>query len=371
MPSLADTLAQVPDPRAARGRRHPWVALLLLIAVGLLTGANSQRALARFGQNLKRLQLRQLGFRTPPSQPTLQRVLSRVDVEQVEAIFRGWLSQLQIAWRQNAAGWLDGIAVDGKTLRGARRLGAKDVHLLSACSSSKGVVLDQMAVPDTTSEIGVVGELLARLPLSGRTVTFDAAFTQWAVAEQILRQGAAYLMVVKGNQPTLRSDIAWATAFRGRCTDHAESVQCAHGRIERRTLWVGPATAVRHQVLGWPGARQILELTRHVVHKRTGRVQTETVYAVTSLDHQQADASALLVLWQQHWTIENCIHWVRDVVFGEDHSTTRIGQAPQTLAAFRNLVLSIIRLWRGADITASREYFATHLNVLFRRCGLT
>jgi predicted transposase YbfD/YdcC len=217
--------------------------------------------------------------------------------------------------------------------------------------------------------------LLAQLALAGqlagRKVTFDAQFTQWAVATQILQQGGAYLMVVKGNQPTLQRDIAQATALRGRCTGHAETVQAGHGRIERRGLWVAPASAVRDQVLGWPGARQILELTRHGVSKRTGQLHAETVYAVTSLGPEQADAAALLRLWQQHWGIENQVHWVRDVGFGEDRSLTRTGRAHQVLAAFRNRALSLIRLWDGPAITAAREYYATHLSLLFRRAGLT
>lgn len=295
-PSLAATLAQVPDPRDPRGCRHPWSALLLLVAVGLLTGANTQRAIARTGQNLRRSWLQRLGLRRPPSQPTLQRLLTRIDVTRLETIVRDWLTQLRGQWSQAASTWLDGIAIDGKTLRGARRLGAADVHLLSAWSSAEGVVLDQCAVPDATNELGAIGTLFDHLAFEGHTLTFDAAFTQWAVADAVLRGGGAYLMVVKGNQPTLQRDIAEATAHRGRCTGHVEQTQAAHGRIERRCLWVAPALAVRQQVLGFPGAHQILELTRHVVHKRSGQVHEETVYAVTSLTAAQADAPALLQL---------------------------------------------------------------------------
>jgi predicted transposase YbfD/YdcC len=370
MPSLAAVLGEIPDPRAARGRRHPWRSLLLLVALGLLSGANSQRALARFGQHLPRAWRRRLGFDQAPSQPTLHRLLRTVEVTKVEALLTSWLPQLQAAWGRESTRWVDGIAVDGKTLRGARRLGAADAHLVSACATAAGTVLGQVAAPAVGHEVAVVGDLLAQLTLQERTVTFDAAFTQSAVAEQVVRQGGAYLMVVKGNQPTLKADIAAATARRGRCTGHAEQVTAAHGRIERRTLWVAPATAVRDQVLGWPHARQILALTRHVIQKRTGQVREETVYAVTSLCAEQADAAALLRLWQQHWGIENGVHWVRDVVFGEDRATTRSGHAPQVLAAFRNLALSLLRVWRGPAITAAREYYATHLGVLFRRVGL-
>jgi predicted transposase YbfD/YdcC len=369
-PSLADTVAQLPDPRHARGRRHPWSALVLLVAVGLLAGRNSQRALARFAHQIRPALLRRLGFRRPPSQPTLHRLLTGLDGEQVEALVRDWLAQLRAGWAEASATWLDGIAIDGKTLRGARRLGAEDAHLLSARSASDGLILDQVAVPDATSEVGAVGRLLERLEVAGHTVTFDAAFTQWVVAQTVLDRGGAYLMVVKGNQPTLQRDIAEATAHRGRCTAHVERTEAGHGRIERRSLWVAPATAVREHVLGFPGARQILELSRHVMLKRTGQVREETVYAVTSLTVEQADAQALLQLWRDHWGIENSEHWVRDVVFGEDRATTRTRQAPEVLAAFRNLAISIIRHFRGAEMTASREYYATHLGVLFRQLGI-
>jgi predicted transposase YbfD/YdcC len=370
IPSLADTLAQLPDPRHARGRRYPWSALLLLVVVGLLTGANTQRALARCGRNLQRRLLRRLGFRRPPSQPTLQRLLCSLDAEQFEALVGDWLGRLRAGWNEATATWLEGIAIDGKTLRGARRLGAADAHLVSAWSASDGGVLAQLAVPDKTNELGAIAPLLERLVLSGRTVTLDAEFTQWAVAQAVLERGGAYLMVVKGNQPTLQRDIAEALAHRGRCCGHVAQTEAAHGRIEHRSLWVAPATAVREHVLGFPGARQILALTRHVQVKRTGAVREETVYAVTSLTAEQADAGALLRLWREHWGIENCEHWVRDAVFGEDRSTTRTGQAPEVLAAFRNLAISIIRHFRGPAITASRAYYASHLGVLFRQLGI-
>lgn len=373
-PSVAATLAQLPDPRSPKGRRYPWTGLLLLVTLGLLSGANTQRALARFAQNLRRPWLRRLGLRRPPSQPTLHRLLRRLDVDQLQAALSAWLREAQAPRGQApdppAPDPLDSIAVDGKTLRGARRSGAPDVHLLSACATRRGLVIDQLAVPDTTTELGVVDRLLGRLALGGRTVTFDALFTQWAVAETVGRAGGAYLMPVKENQHALRHDIAWALARRERCTDSAERVRSSHGRVERRTLWVAPAGAARGGVLGWPYARQLLELSRRVVVKRTGQVREETVYAVTSLTREQADAGALLWLWQQHWRIENGVHWVRDVVFGEDRATTRTGHAPQAFATFRNLALSCIRLWRGPAITASREYYATHPSVLFRQLGI-
>src|ERR687884_2348558 len=152
VPSLWAVLAQVPDPRTARGRRHPWTALLLLIVVALLSGANSQRALARWGQHAGWARLRRLGFerRGGPSRATMNRLLQSVEVAALEAVLSAWQQQVRAAWRRSAARWLDGIAIDGKTLRGARRLGATDAHLLGACCHRRGLMLGEVIVPDAT-----------------------------------------------------------------------------------------------------------------------------------------------------------------------------------------------------------------------------
>ncbi len=373
VPSLPSLLGRIPDPRQARGRRYPWPALLLLLLVALLSGANTQRACARWGQYAGRPALRRLGFsgRPAPSLATLHRVLHQIAVADLEGCLGQWLAQVRATWRQQGGRWLDGIAVDGKTLRGARRLGARDVHLLSACCQQHVLVLGQMPVPDPTNELGAIGPFLARLELAGETVTFDAEFTHWAVAQQVLVQGGAYLMVVKANQPALLRACQEATMLPlvrpCRQYGRAHTTSRAHGRIEQRTLRAAAAPAD----LGFPGVRQVLRLERRVQAPTARAAPTaETLYAVTSLAPEQAAPRQLLKLWRRHWWVENREHWVRDVVFGEDAATTRTGTAPETLAAFRNLAIGLLHRWRRPDITAARQYFATHPAALFRRLQL-
>lgn len=373
VPSLRAIVAQVPDPRARRGRRHAWTALLLLVIVGLLCGANTQQGLARWGHRVGWARLRRLGFvrRGGPSQPTLHRLLRNIDVDQLELVLGPWLQQVRAAWNQHATHWLDGIAIDGKTLRGARRLGAADAHLVSAFCQRRGLTLGQVAVPDPTNELGAISPLLTHLALAGETVTFDALFTQTTVAQQVVQQGGAYLMVVKGNQRGLLDGIIAATALRPtrpvRRLGQASSVRLAHGRFEERSL---EATAAPPD-LGWPSARQVLRLHRRFVSKRTGEVLVdETAYAVTSLEASQASPRQLLQLWQAHWRIENQLHWVRDVVFAEDRATTRTHHAPQAFAALRNLAIALIHLWRGSHMTAAREFYASRPNTLLNLLGL-
>lgn len=247
IPSLREILAPVPDPRKARGRRHPWPAVLLLVVVGLLSGANSQRAVARWGQDAPEQWRRGLGCTRlrGPSQPTLQRRLGKVAVGPLETVRGDWLPQGRAAWRHSTARWLDGIAIDGKTRRGARRLGARDAHLLSACCQRFGVVLGEVAVPDSTNEAGAVGALLDALVLAGETVTFDAAFTQYLVAQQVVRQGGAYFMLVQGNQPTLLADGRTAPAWPARQLGTARAVRVAHGRPPARCCGSSAASSTR------------------------------------------------------------------------------------------------------------------------------
>jgi predicted transposase YbfD/YdcC len=365
---LATILAQVPDPRKPRGRQYPWLALLLLVIVGLLSGANSQRALARWGHNSSRARLRRLGLLAAhsPSQPTLHRLLRDIDVHQLETLLGTWLQQVRQSWRRSTTRWIDGIALDGKTLRGARRLGAADSHLLCAAGHRDGLVLGQVAVVDHAGELSGVGHLLDALVLPDQTITMDAAFTQWTVAQHIVHQGGAYFMVVKGNQPELFARIAERTAHRGRCLGEVQTRRLTHGRLEQRTLRVAHAPPD----LGWPHARQVLALKRYVVRKRSGEVvSNQTVFAVTSLAPDQASPAELLRLWQAHWRIES-LFWIRDAVFREDHATTRTARAHQTFATLRNLAISLIHLWRGSQVTAAREYYASHPNALFRRLQL-
>lgn len=370
VPSLPAMLGRIPDPRKARGRRHPWPALLLLIVAALLAGANSQRAIARWAADLGRAGRSRLGCTrpAPPSEPTLRRALQRVNLAQLERALGAWQQALHAAGPAPPAGcWLDGIAIDGKKLRGARRRGVRPGHLLGAYSVADGLVLGQAPVPAGTDEVGALAALLDAVPVAGETVTLDALFTRADVARALAGRGAAYLMVVKGNTPFLRRCCREATTLplRRPTRQHgtAATAERGHGRVEERTLRAADALDIP-----WPHARQVLRLDRHVEGRRAdGRASDETVYALTSLPPERAGPADLLRLWRGHWGVENRLHWVRDADLLEDRAATRTGTAPEALAAFRNLAVALLRRWRGPRIAAGRDYYAHHPAVLLRR----
>jgi hypothetical protein len=152
-------------------------------------------------------------------------------------------------------------------------------------------------------------------------------------------------MVVKDNHPALRKRIA--LFFESAClfeaqfdtvTDHDKG----HGRIETRTLTASADVPAGYT--SFPGVRQLFRLDRRTVLMRTGEVREDTVYGMTSLSRDKAEAVRLLRLTRGHWAIENRSHWVRDVTFDEDRSQVRQGNIPQVLAAIRNLAIGLIRL---------------------------
>jgi predicted transposase YbfD/YdcC len=135
----------------------------------------------------------------------------------------------------------------------------------------------------------------------------------------------------------------------------AEQTTAGHGRLEKRRLWMLP---IYDDFLAWPGARLMLRLERTVIRKATGEMSFDRQYALASLDADQISPAHLLALWRQHWQIENCLHYVRDVTLGEDASRVRKRHAPQTFAAIRNLIIATLRRAGFANIAQAIRTFA-------------
>jgi hypothetical protein len=201
---LLDLLQTVPDPRHRRGVRHPVRTVVALAICAAVAGARSFTAMAEWARGLSPAALRRLGAtrRTPPSEPTIRRVLQSVDADALDAQLGPWL--LRVAAPRGAR-----LSVDGKTLRGGHGRGAPAPHLLSAILHQDAVVVAQAAVPADTNEIPALPRLLAPLPLAGAVVTADALHTQTETARFLVEaKQADYVFTVKDNQPTLRDDIA-------------------------------------------------------------------------------------------------------------------------------------------------------------------
>jgi predicted transposase YbfD/YdcC len=341
---LLDLLAQIPDPRKRRGRRHGLAGLLAVGIAAVIAGSRSFAAIGQWAADAGPEALGVLGAaRGPAEESTFRRAFALVSPDVLDRVLGAWLHTRAV----RASGRLV-IAIDGKTVRGAKNKTGKAPHLVAALAHGIGAVLGQVAVEEKSNEIPAVRDLLkAFTDLAGAVVTIDAMHTQHDTAQVILGRGAAYVMTVKANMPTLYRQLKklpWAAvpAF--------SAVSADHGRRTRRTIKVALAPAW----IGFDGAAQVAQLRRTVT--KNGNKTVEVVYLITS--DRDADPAALAAWVRSHWEIENRLHWVRDVTYQEDKSLVRTGNAPRVMASLRSLAISLLRLDGHTNIAAANRHHA-------------
>jgi len=368
-------LAEVPDPRKAKGKRHPLAAMLALTVIGLLCGQRSYTRIAKWARLHPHLR-DALGFtaKHTPAAATFHYAYQRLDATAVEKILTQWTTQT-LARMNLSTDDLKGLAIDGKTLGNSHTEDTRRTHLLAAVSHEVGIPIAECAVSEKTNEIPVSIQLLKAFDVTGLVITTDALLTQRKFCQEILKRQADYCLPVKANQKQLYEDIrdlfepfdetdppevenrrfenlhAEAGAHLQTYTDTED----AKGRITTRTL---TASTLLTQHADWPGLQQVYQYTTHQTSKKTAHVKCHVQYGITSLTPERASAADLLKLRREHWTIENKLHWIRDVVFQEDASNVRTGVMPQVMAALRNTAISVLRCTRHTKITDALQRFA-------------
>lgn len=375
--------ADVPDPRDPRGVRHSLPSVLALVLMAVLRGHAALAAvtgwIARADQELLAAAgARALpdGTRVPPCARTVTRVLGQADPDITDDRVSRYLADGERALRaagngdeqqeqqkeQEEPALMPQVVSDGKYLRGARREDGTTRILLSAVTPG-GVTLAQREIPSKTNEVPEIGPMLRELnkyyPLAGHVLTADALHTTAAfagLAAGELKAGA--VLTVKDNQPTLRAlleNALWAHAA-GHVTEDK-----GHGRRETRSHLVMNAPAEVKAL--FPDAEQVSRVirTRTVTswlsdgHTRTRvtRTGTETVYLIITMTARQATPEHIAVYTRNQWSIENKVHYVRDVTLREDFSQVRTGSRPRIMATLRNLSMGLIRQAGLTEIAAT------------------
>ncbi|MFD1277695.1 ISAs1 family transposase [Streptomyces kaempferi] len=333
LPGTAARLAVLPDPRDRRGRRHTLTSVLLTAACAVLASARSYLAFGQWARHAPQDTLARLGFpmrgplgvRRPASPSTLRRVLTLV--------CPGGLADLL---GHDPTG-TESVAVDGKTARGSRTDTAPAAHLLSAVTAAYRAV-SQLRVPDKTNEITGFTALLTPFDLTGTVVTADALHTQREHAKWLVEvKKAHYLLVVKGNQPTLHTalkSLPWKEVTARRYDREA-----GHGRRETRSVRTLTVTGLG---LDFPHVVQAAKILRHRTDLKTGKVTRQTVHAITDMTAREASPRLIGRLAWSQWGIE-AVHHVRDATFAEDASKVRTGHGPENMATLRNFAINTLR----------------------------
>jgi predicted transposase YbfD/YdcC len=344
---LLEVLESVPDPRKKRGVRHRFSAILFVSVCAVVSGAHSFAAIAEWAADAVEGTLRGMGIGAPNAS-TVRRALSALSGDGFDTAIGGFLAGRLAAARTKAEvrARRRALAVDGKALRGSRD-GEQRARMVMAClDHDSGVVLGQVEIAEKSNEIPMFTTLLDTIAdLTGLVVTADALHAQREHAEYLHGRGAHYVITVKGNQKTLRNQLAglpWTDVPIG----HRET-DTGHGRVVTSTYKVVTIAAG----IIFPHAAQAVQIVR--TRKRKGstkRATRETVYAVTSLTAAQTQPTELARYVRGHWHVENKLHWVRDVTMGEDASRARTGGGPRMMASLRNLAISLLRLTGHTNI---------------------
>lgn len=350
---LPAALAAVPDPRARRGVRHRLSVVVTAVVCAVVAGYRSYAAIAEWVADVPEETAVALGIAAGrrPSEAMIRRLLQALDPDLLTTAIGVWLAG------RAATGTPAGrraIAVDGKTLRGSRTADTAADHMLATCDQVTGVVLASTDVNGKTNEITRFQPLLDQISdLRDTVITADALHCQREHVDYLTERGAHWILIVKGNQPSLQAQLAslpWQAV-----PDAARDEDRGHGRREIRTLKILTISTG----IDFPHAAQAIQIRRR--RRRLDepkRFTTENVYAITDLHVHQARPHHLAGWIRGHWSIENKVHWVRDVTYDEDRSQIRTGTGAQVMAVLRNTAIGALRLAGVTNIAAANRHHA-------------
>lgn len=343
---LQDHFSNVEDPRIDRTKVHQLTDILFVSIAATIAGCDGPTEIVDFAREklswFRKFVKLENGV---PSHDTIGRVLSLIKPDQFQTAFLDWIASF--VCDDGEADEPRFVPIDGKTLRGSH--GAKHrtnpLHLVSAWATRQGMTLGQVAVDSKSNEITAIPKLLEMLELSGAIISIDAMGCQKEIAGKIIKGGGDYVLAVKDNQPKLHEAIQ---NFFLQChennsfSEHAcrqyTTVDRSRGRLERRYYLIAPVPeSMKHFCRDW---KQLTSIGQVVTITDCGERQTSDVRHYIS--SRQPRVKEFAKSARGHWSIES-MHWILDVVFGEDSSRIRNGDGSENFGLLRKFVISLLK----------------------------
>jgi len=334
-------LDEIEDPRDELKVLYPLNEILLVGLTTIIVGGESWEDMELFGKTKLKFLRSYLPFENGiPKAITYERVFSVVKPKAFEECLRAWSSSMGKRKVDKA------ISIDVKTARGSydSKCGQAAIHLVSAWGHNSGLALAQEQVSEKSNEITAIPNIIESLDIKGKTVIMDAMGCQKSIAEQIIKAHGDYVLALKGNHGNTYTEVIKffnrheALGFKGRGYKFIQdqSFDKGHGRIETRKITLLNTVNWLTDQDGWSGIRSVVMIDSERIIG--DKITKEKRYYISSLE---TTAKRMLEIIRGHWGIENKLHWVLDVVMGEDNSRVRIGYAQRNLATMRKMALNV------------------------------
>ena len=350
-----DHFRDMPEHRQAAKVLYPLPEILLLCLLAVLAGSEAFTDIARFGEKKLALLRRFWPFKDgTPTHDHLGDIMATLDAEKFQQCVVSW-----VASQTGAAA--DVIAIDGKTLRrsGSKKNGTLPIHRVSAFAARQRLVMGQVKTGEKANEITAIPKLLDLMAIEGAIVSIDAMGCQRESAAKIIEKKADYVLALKGNQGTLRDDVALFVAephahgFTDTATSRHQTSDGDHGRIETRTTTVIEDSAGLKKRHDWPGRASVVMV--ETIRAIGTETETETRFYITSLARAAQELGPII---RRHWAIENSLHWVMDMVFRDDECRVRTENAPANFTTVKHIALNRMRRADSKDSLRLRKKVA-------------
>jgi predicted transposase YbfD/YdcC len=342
--TIGKYFGELRDPRLERTRDHELLNILILAICAIIGGADNWEDVEEFGKAKTEWFKSFLDLPNGiPSHDTFGRVFARLDPE---------------AFRQGFVNWVAGvcrvlpgqvIAVDGKKPHGSKDpgIGKGAIDMVSAWAAENELVLGQVKVDDKSNEITAIPELLKMIAIAGCIVTVDSMGCQVEIAKTCQEQGADYILALKENQPLIYADVQRLfedldVSPKGSYSyDYATNFDNTHGRAEKRQCWTISDPEIVQHLRGaqrWEKLTCVVRVRREYLEGQEKKAEDR--YFLSSLPGQ---ATPMLAGVRSHWHVENKLHWVLDIAFGEDDSRVRKDFGPENFAVLRHIALNLLK----------------------------
>jgi len=328
------------DHRINRKKRHSLENIVAIAIVAIICKMETWEEVSLFGEARKYFFSKFLDLSNGiPSKDTFRRFFAALDPKVFEEHFLRWVGSLVKDIDKEV------VSIDSKAVRQANRMmESNPIHLVSAWASANELILGQVKTDEKSNEITAIPALLDALFLEGATVTIDAMGCQKEIVNKIVDKKADYVLALKENHPTLLEEVTLSFEEKP-CHDFYQTLDFGHGRIEERKCSIITDLSYIFDRNSWTNLHAIVRIDSKRTLKKTGEIQEETRYYITSAIEVKQIAYSI----RSHWGVENKVHWCLDMVFDEDSSSKRKGFSVQNFSLINKIVLNLIRKNKDND----------------------